>query len=56
MRYGCGIYIRYGWGICEVCVRYMRGMGVVYERYVWGICEVWVRYMIGMGVVHERYR
>ena len=35
---GMGVeYERYGWGICEVWVRYMRGMGVVYERYGWSI-------------------
>jgi hypothetical protein len=33
MRGMGGVYERYGWGICEVCVRYMRGMGGVYARY-----------------------
>ena len=30
------VYERYGWGICDVWVWYMRGMGGIYEWYGWG--------------------
>ena len=51
----CGVYVKYVWCVCQVCVVCMPSMCGVYAKYVWCVCQVCVVCMPSMCGVYAKY-